>query len=229
LHLNSSTAILFFSQKASKEALKKQLAPFQNKSLNVKLISQLNLQTKKLLECSNVPYYNSSDFEISNTLSFGKKLSLAIERVFNFGFEKVICIGNDCPALDNERLNLAIKKLQDHDFVIGPDYRGGVYLLGLTKGCYNPLAFENIAWQSKNMLSSLLFDYKDSNMLFLDKLQDIHTFKELKLYVHCRDFIQNLLKIVKDFFNTYFYDVENNYIYFLIETSFQRGPPSFRS
>ena len=79
------------------------------------------------------------------------------------------------------------------------------------------------------MLSSLLFDYKDSNMLFLDKLQDIHTFKELKLYVHCRDFIQNLLKIVKDFFNTYFYDVENNYIYFLIETSFQRGPPSFRS
>lgn len=229
MNLNSSTAILFFSQKASKEALKKQLAPFKNKSLNVDLISQLNLQTKKLLECSNVPYYNSTDFDISNTLSFGKKLSLAIEKVFNFGFEKVICIGNDCPALDNERLNLAIKKLQDHDFVLGPDFRGGVYLIGLTKSCFNPLVFENISWQNKNMLSSLIFDYKDSDMLFLEKLQDIHTFEELKLYVHCRDFIQNLLKIVKDFFNTYFYVVEICYIYFLKETSFLRGPPNFKS
>jgi len=227
--LDSRTAILFFSQKASKEALKKQLAPFPNKSLNVNLISQLNLQTKKLLKCSNVPYYNSSDFGISNTFSFGKKLSLAIEKVFNFGFEKVICIGNDCPALNNEKLNLAIKKLQDHDFVLGPDFRGGVYLLGLTKSCFNPFLFENISWQSENMLSSLIFNYKDSDMLILEKLQDIHTFKELKLYVHCRDFIQNLLKIVKNFFETYFYVVEICYIFFSKETSFLRGPPFFKS
>ncbi len=227
MNLNSNTAILFFSQKASKEALKKQLAPIQNKSLNVKLINQLNLQTKKLLEKTNVSCFDSSDFGISNSFSFGKKLSLAIQKVFNSGFEKVICIGNDCPALDNERLNLAIKKLQDHDFVLGPDHRGGVYLLGLTKSSFNPFVFENIPWQNKNMLSSLISNHKDSDILVLENLPDIHTFKELKLYVYCRGFIQALLKIVKIFFETYFNDVKISYILFLKEILLLRGPPIF--
>ena len=225
--MNSSTAILFFSQKASKEAVMKQLAPIQNKSLNEKLINQLNLQTKKLLGKANVPFFDSSDFGISNAISFGKKLSLAIQKVFDSGFEKVICIGNDCPALDSDKLNFAIKKLQDHDFVLGPDLRGGVYLLGLTKSCFNPLVFENIPWQSGNMLSILLFDHKNSDILVLEKLPDIHTFKELKFYVFSRDIIQNLLKIVYDFFEISFNVIEQRYIYLLEKTFSQRGPPIF--
>jgi glycosyltransferase A (GT-A) superfamily protein (DUF2064 family) len=49
-------------------------------------------------------------------------------RCFDQGFDKVIIIGNDTPGLTYNILK-AHSSLQDTDLVLGPDHKGGAYLI----------------------------------------------------------------------------------------------------
>jgi hypothetical protein len=131
---------------------------------------------------------------MANTSEF---TGTAIQVIFERGFEKVICIGNDCPALDKNRILEAAEKLQTTDTVLGPDNRGGVYLLGISQKDFKPEVFENLAWQSEKMLESYIEQADNQSILMLESLSDIHTFQELQTYTTSKYFIAFLLQIIE--------------------------------
>lgn len=200
--MSTSIAILIFTQEASKEAARKMLTPSKNRRVNQLVFTKLNhfvgqTATAAASNSIKLTVFYSNQLISESTSSFGKQLSLAIQLIFEKGFEKVICIGNDCPALNKNRILEAVDKLQATDAVIGPDNRGGVYLLGISSKDFKPEIFENLAWQSEKMLESYIEQATNQSILMLEALSDIHNFQELQTYTTSRYFIAFLLQIIE--------------------------------
>lgn len=62
---------------------------------------------------------------------FGSRLSLAVTELGRLGYDDVVVVGNDCPELTVLDVDRAFAALSDHALVLGPDHRGGCYLIGL--------------------------------------------------------------------------------------------------
>jgi len=93
---------------------------------------------------------------------------------------KILLIGTDIPALSENSISKAIKKLNNNDIVIGPTYDEGFYLIGIKDqrvaqclaNCENLKNYKDI----KNM--KLLANQK---IYILEKLKDIDSPNDLLL------------------------------------------------
>ena len=127
---------MIFARELSKEASLKVLAP-KNQLANKKILQNLDLLACQKSRSTQIPVFVSNEFCLDSKASFGQNFTTALSTVFDKGFEKVICIGNDCPALQTEHILTAAEALNNSDAVFGPDFRGGTYLIGLSKKAFN--------------------------------------------------------------------------------------------
>ncbi|WP_341730482.1 TIGR04282 family arsenosugar biosynthesis glycosyltransferase [Microcoleus sp. EPA2] len=84
----------------------------------------------------------------------GARMLAAFQKSFNFGIEKVVIIGTDCPQLKEQMLAKAFDALNDKDLVLGPAKDGGYYLIGLR--CLIPELFDGIHWGSSEVFAKTL-------------------------------------------------------------------------
>ncbi len=148
----SKTAVLVFSRSVGVEVSSKEL--LKDTHANIDFISLLNKRVKRVVKNSRLPVvYSNENNQVGK--SFGERLSHAIQTVFTKGFESVLIVGNDCPDLRTKDIVQAGRLLKKSDFVIGPDLRGGTYLMGMNKTAFNKQAFEKLEWQTKNLLVSI--------------------------------------------------------------------------
>ncbi|WP_435549182.1 TIGR04282 family arsenosugar biosynthesis glycosyltransferase [Desulfobacterium sp. N47] len=84
----------------------------------------------------------------------GKKMYAAFNQGFANDYERICIAGTDCPGISHADILKAFKLLKTGKLVLGPSDDGGYYLIGLS-GSY-PQLFENIAWSTKDVLSSTL-------------------------------------------------------------------------
>ena len=166
---------------------------------------------------------------------FGENLVTAIVGIFKQGHEKVIVIGNDCPGLTQKKLQAAIIELQQHDWVLGPTCKGGVYLMGVSAGTFNETAFNEISWQSASVFSQLSTNISDhgSRAAYLDKLDDVNSeadvvtfYKNLKSFNTLIVFLINLY--VSGLFKYNLCEIKIVYAHKL-KLSRRRGPPLYQN
>lgn len=86
--------------------------------------------------------------------SLGSRMRQAFSASFAEGFQKVVIIGADCPALSPCILEEAFCQLAKAGVVIGPARDGGYYLLGLQ--LFLPELFTGIDWGTADVLSQTL-------------------------------------------------------------------------
>lgn len=129
-----------------------------------------------------LPVYTSAQNN-QNGNGFGEKISNTIQEVFNRGFEKIIIVGNDCPLLNLATLRKAVYQLQNNDVVIGPDKRGGIYLLGISKSFFCKKEIEHLPWQTSGLAFALQSYLKSLQVLpfVLKTLSDINETSDLFL------------------------------------------------
>ena len=222
--MNNKTAILFFSEGVAADASRKQLAHNKQLGTNKLVLRQLSRHALQVAGSTGLPVF-SSDFLITNRSTFGKDLRRAVESVFEKGFQKVICIGNDCPGLDKNIILQASVLLQSNQSVVGPDARGGVYLLGISKDGFDAAAFETLAWKTPRMLASYL-QTNDDQAAVLPQLADVHTFQELQNYATARSFIGFLLTIGHTFLRQGAHQLSSFYSRYSVAFAALRGPPA---
>ena len=104
-----------------------------------------------------------------NTL--GERLENAFDEVFKTGSCKTIITASDTPSLDSVILKKAISQLDYHDIVIGPNYDGGYYLLGMKK--LHRQLFQGIAWSTREVLDQTM-DIANRSGLSVYRLQCLH-------------------------------------------------------
>jgi uncharacterized protein len=113
----------------------------------------------------------------------GERMSNAFSEILKKQ-EKAVIIGSDCPTLTAEILASAFKKLDNHDFVVGPSTDGGYYLLGFGRKNINDFVFTNVDWSTETVLPTTLKRIAENGKTtyLLPELTDIDEEKDWNAY-----------------------------------------------
>ncbi|MCY7357969.1 MAG: DUF2064 domain-containing protein [Rudanella sp.] len=160
--MSVTTAILVFARPIAQDAARKQLSVHAD--TNRHALHLLNERVRQTAQQTGFPVLSSTDL-IPHSGSFGGQLSEAIQAVFGRGFDQLLVVGNDCPALTAADLTNAATELQAGRVVIGPDNRGGVYLLGLSRTQFEADALRELPWQTNQLHQAICAQFAAHTVL----------------------------------------------------------------
>ena len=121
---------------------------------------------------------NAKNFLVQNGSDLGDKMLSAFQWAFNEKYKNVILIGTDLWNISESMVIRARNALENKDFVIGPTYDGGYYLIGMKK--IKKKIFQNIPWSTNRVLEETLKKIKNDSVYFLGIENDIDNFIDLK-------------------------------------------------
>lgn len=90
-------------------------------------------------------------------LQEGDGLGTRMSHAFKNGFQeyqKVVLMGTDIPEISVDIIKTAFNQLTNYDFVFGPTFDGGYYLVGMNQPHH--FLFENITWSTDQVLAQTL-------------------------------------------------------------------------
>jgi rSAM/selenodomain-associated transferase 1 len=125
-------------------------------------------------------------------IDLGERMENAFTEGFKEGYKKICIIGSDMFDLSEEDLELAFKKLDDNDFVVGPAEDGGYYLLGMKFIDSN--LFKDKVWGTGNVLKHTLQDLQDKNYSTLATRNDVDLYEDIANIDVFQPFLKNIKK-----------------------------------
>lgn len=205
-----TTAILVFARPVAYDASRKHLSAHADS--NRRAVHLLNERVGQTVRQTGLPVLFSTDL-ITHSGCFGNQLSAAIQAVFGRGFERVLVVGNDCPALTVADLTHAAAELQGGRVVLGPDNRGGLYLLGLSREQFNADVLRELPWQTNQLHRAIRVHFSAYTVLQLRALSDINATADIWAYQadiqSLRAFISLLLRLIDRWASSWSQSVEH--------------------
>jgi len=101
--------------------------------------------TESGYNCRNFASLHEVSIHLQKGQSFGERLTNAIEELANLGYSEIVMVGRDCPDLEIADIHLAFDRLGDFRLVLGPDHRGGCYLIAIHAADRSELC--SVIWQ----------------------------------------------------------------------------------
>lgn len=111
--------------------------------------------------------------------TFGARLGAAIEELSDAGYREVVVVGRDCPELELSDVRAAFESLEDRPVVLGPDHRGGVYLIGFRISQRRLL--EGVPWCRDRDFEALTDRVAEGDLRILPSKQDLDSAFDLRL------------------------------------------------
>ena len=224
---SSTTAILLFAQSERRVSTLKPIA--SSSKQNVLLWRKMNDHSVKISQHAKLPYFISNENDQVGA-TFGERITHSIETIFAKGFDKVIVIGNDCIELKAHHLLQAERDLRRNDLVIGSDYSGGAYLIGVSKLKFNADLFITIPWQTKSVFTALQMLYRTQSIEYLPYLNDCNNASDFKKANQKLSFSDTFRKILLSFL--YNFAVQNDFEIRLYSSdyhafNFNKGSPFY--
>lgn len=175
-------ALLIFARSSREEVAHKSI--YQG----ARLFDALTQNVLKTADKTKLPYFHCSEVtQVGAT--FGERFTNAIQAIFEKGYEQIITIGNDSPQLKASHILEAEKQLHLNQSVIGQSTDGGFYLMGVHKAQFDPIAFQQMSWQTSELSKQLLQHLSQANkeVFKLPTLFDIDNQTDVELisgYAH---------------------------------------------
>lgn len=160
--------------------------------LHVRMTEQVVRRIKPTLQPGEIElqihYYGGTDPEMAAWLGkeftyhaqqgndLGQRMANAFKQAGRGGAKQILLIGSDCPDIDMNILLTGLKKLADHDLVLGPAADGGYYLIGLpAAGMRQANLFNNISWSTDRVLQQTIKQAENAGFSYylLPQLHDI--------------------------------------------------------
>ncbi|MCC9166820.1 TIGR04282 family arsenosugar biosynthesis glycosyltransferase [Pontibacter harenae] len=237
-NLTSDIAILLFTNTATQEAVEKNFVPGSGGGdANYLIAHTLLCYTLDMLQEVGLPLIVCTSEE-QQGYTFGEKLSNAFHDVFEQGYQRVICVGSDCPTLQAKDLLNAAEQLLKHNMVVGPTKDGGAYLIGMHIDCFNPEAFSMLNWQTSEVLNELtIYSFRQQSCMGcffkLDEKSDVDNSADLRRALQelpvLSDLKRDLLAILLEATNPYLHPSNSRFV--LQEQSVRdmhlRAPPVY--
>ncbi|WP_157974572.1 DUF2064 domain-containing protein [Lewinella sp. IMCC34183] len=149
--MKETTAILLFGRSAIAEARHKH---FGGVGESQRVTASLLRRTHRVLARTGLPVYQA-DERVQNGLTFGERLLYAVRDTFARGYENLLVVGSDCPGLSTQLLRTAERQLATGQAVLGPDTRGGVYLLGISRDHVDGTDLSEVRWCTQHVFTDL--------------------------------------------------------------------------
>lgn len=116
--------------------------------------------------------------------SFGKNLQTAVDKLADLGYQEIVIVGRDCPELEHSDVHQAFQRLQNHRLVLGPDHRGGVYLIALHSD--DRFLIRTVQWQKDTDCAQLQEQFGRDQAYLLPAKHDLDTLADLSLLARSR-------------------------------------------
>ena len=113
--------------------------------------------------------------QLGNNL--GTRMQNAFKWGFDEGYKKIVIIGTDLWDITTSLLEDAFTQLDSSDYVIGPSFDGGYYLLGCKK--FNEKLFTKKNWSSPSVYEETMKEISGKSVALLGKKNDIDTLEDL--------------------------------------------------
>jgi glycosyltransferase A (GT-A) superfamily protein (DUF2064 family) len=111
--------------------------------------------------------------------SFGQRLENAIESLAQDGYQEIVIVGRDCPDLEPGDILSAFELLKRHHLVLGPDHRGGCYLIGIRSSDREKLY--EIRWQQNTDFEEIRRRFALLSSVDLPVKMDLDTLEDVRL------------------------------------------------
>ncbi len=187
--LRNNESIIIFIKNPDSSPVKTRLAKHTNINFAKKFYKNSILDTINSVKKTKIPYFIFSypDLYTENSIiqkgkDLGERMYNAFKWAFANEFKKVLIMGSDIPHITSDILIDAFKKLNEFDYVIGPCFDGGYYLIGMKKEKLKKQIFENIDWSTDKVFSQTI--EKLQNYYVLKKMYDIDTIEDLKKFYY---------------------------------------------
>lgn len=166
-----STAILLFARTATAESRAKAFGR------GTRMADALLQRTQRILAGAGLPVVRSDEADQRGN-AFGQRLARAVSGVFDRGYARVIVVGSDCALLQTSHLRAAAQTLERGGNVLGPDRRGGAWLIGLQRADFEAERFAQLRWETADIFTDLAELLPDTESLPL--LDDLNAVEELR-------------------------------------------------
>lgn len=182
--MEKKIALLFFSRNATLEGCRKAWFSAGSREKNRRLAASFIHHTHRTLQRTDLPVFHYHEGNQSGE-TFGEKLANAFQEIFQQGYHGVIAVGNDTPGIDRVDWQQLSDQLMSGRCIIGPNFRRGAYLIGITAEVFDRERFQQLPWQSARLLEALVAFCRKSDQtpLLLHKLRDANTADDLKQLV----------------------------------------------
>ncbi len=192
MQVHSKTAVLLFAESAHRQAQRKSLV--EDDSQNWQLFNSFLIRKLKAVKKTGLDVHHFDEVKQRGE-SFGERIASAVQEVFQQGYERVIVVGGDCPDVKAKDILGVNELLRSRDLVLGPDLRGGVYLIGLHRSKFEKQRFEALAWQSEHLRSSFMHyvDTLQSAVHWLAPKADFNTAQDINNYWRLSSAIRSIL------------------------------------
>lgn len=115
--------------------------------------------------------------------TFGSRLAAAFEDTRRLGYRRIVAVGNDTPALQQNTIARAFAALSERAVVLGPSDDGGVYLIGAASPIETQ--FGDVRWCGRHTHRDLLRLAPEA--LVLHALPDLDAGSDLARLAACAD------------------------------------------
>lgn len=116
---------------------------------------------------------------------FAARLENATEEINELGYDEIVIIGRDCPSLRSIDIEQAFRELESRKLVLGPDHRGGCYLIAFRLCDRNLL--RGVRWKRHTDCAQLRDRCLPSEVGLLPLKHELDSWADIRLFARCGD------------------------------------------
>ena len=116
---------------------------------------------------------------------FAARLENAIEKINELGYDEIVVIGRDCPSLRQIDIENALAELESRKLVLGPDHRGGCYLIAFR--LRDRALLRGVRWRQHTDCAQLCDRCLPSELALLPLKHELDSWADIRLFARCGD------------------------------------------
>ena len=128
--------------------------------------------------------------------NFRTRFEHAVETLARLGYEEVVAVGRDCPGLSATDMEQAFAELAGRNLVLGPDHRGGCYLIAFRSA--DRALLRGVRWQRNTDCAQLRRRCDTAKVLLLGVKHDLDSWNDLRIYARGDDPLAQLAAFLLD-------------------------------
>src|SRR5205814_4568355 len=128
---------------------------------------------------------SSSGIHRQSGHGFASRLENAIEKIHELGYDEIVAIGRDCPSLRATDIERAFAELASRKLVLGPDHRGGCYLIAFRSA--DRALLRDVRWKQNTDCAELLRRGGLEHVFLLPVKHDLDSWTDLRLFARTNE------------------------------------------
>jgi len=130
---------------------------------------------------------------------FAERFENAIETMAQLGYDEIVAIGRDCPGLRAADIEHAFAELASKKLVLGPDHRGGCYLIAFRAADRGLL--RDVRWKRNTDCAQLTERAGVPHVVLLPVKHDLDSWSDVRIFARTGELLARFASFLLGLFS----------------------------